>query len=529
MISFLQKLIGKHHRVLFSVLLFIIIVAFVFTIGATPGIGYKKKKENLFYGYNLSSTKATNSLIFDTQLTAEVEKSTFQTPAQIEHALLERIISLYIADKAKVPSPTDGQLKQFIQSLPAFIDNDTFSQVRYDNMLKAVEITGKSQAEIRKTFDNNFRIARVLKVMGGTGLVFDKQVYDALKGLKTLWTFQTAKYSIADFNDTINVTDEECQKFFDSQPNRYINPIQYKVSCIVIPASHYTTSIERPTKTQLNDFYTKNQEKFLNIEGKENTQKAIIAAYYNEKALEIAFGDAEKFLINVSTNDLQLNKKEVLDSISSMGGNVVNVAPYSVLHIPDVPGIDTNVFAEVPSINSENHYSDPVVLDDKVVIVHVDDVISDSQMSLAEAKPQVIEDVKSIKKQQMFAQNGEKIKNIITDQLAQKADFEQLAASYGFSVEKFTDVSLGKDHTTIPISYFAILDGIKGRPLQMIFDRDTIVYVHMQNKKVPDISEFSEQEINDMRTQISETIALLYMNSFLDELILKGLKNLKTK
>lgn len=529
MISFLQKLIGKHHKILFSVLLFIIIVAFVFTIGATPGIGYKNKKESMFYGFNLASPKDINNLIFATQLTAEVEKQLLQSPAQVEHALLVRIISLDIADKAKIPSPTDDQLKRYIENLPAFKDEDEFSKSRYNNMINALESAGKNQQEIRKIFNENFRISYVLQTIGGKGLAFNKQVYDALIGMKTLWTFQVAKYSIADFNDTINVTDEECQKFFDSQQNRYISPIQYKVSCIVIPASYYTASIERPSKDQLNDFYTKNQEKFAKIEGKENIQKSIVSSYYNEKALEIALGNAEKFIINASTNNLTIDKKEAIDSIANIGGSITNIAPYSVVSLPNIQGIDSEIFEKVQSIDSEDHYSDPIVLDNKVVILYLDDVISGGQMSFSEAKHLVIEDVKSVKKQQMFAQNGEKIKNTIIDELNKKSDFEQLAISYGFSVENFNDVSLEKNNSEIPVAYFGIIDSMKGKTVQTIFNGDTIFYFHIQSQKIPNISEFSEKEVAEMRTEISETIADLYRNSFFDELILKGITNLKTK
>jgi len=39
MISWIQKYFQHHFRVIFAVLLGVVIIAFVFTIGAAPGIG----------------------------------------------------------------------------------------------------------------------------------------------------------------------------------------------------------------------------------------------------------------------------------------------------------------------------------------------------------------------------------------------------------------------------------------------------------------------------------------------------------
>ena len=39
MISWSQTILQKHNKWLFSILLVVIIIAFVFTIGNTPGIG----------------------------------------------------------------------------------------------------------------------------------------------------------------------------------------------------------------------------------------------------------------------------------------------------------------------------------------------------------------------------------------------------------------------------------------------------------------------------------------------------------
>ena len=53
MISSLQNFLQKHHKLLFGTLLIIIVIAFVFTIGA-PGVGLRRMKHSYLYGMYLS-------------------------------------------------------------------------------------------------------------------------------------------------------------------------------------------------------------------------------------------------------------------------------------------------------------------------------------------------------------------------------------------------------------------------------------------------------------------------------------------
>ena len=56
MISWIQKYFQQHFKVMFAVLLGVIIISFVFTIGAAPGIGRADRRmiDREFFGYNLA-------------------------------------------------------------------------------------------------------------------------------------------------------------------------------------------------------------------------------------------------------------------------------------------------------------------------------------------------------------------------------------------------------------------------------------------------------------------------------------------
>jgi hypothetical protein len=61
MISLLQNFLQKHHKLLFGTLLVIIVIAFVFTIGA-PGVGLRRIKHSYLYGRDISDTHESDEM-----------------------------------------------------------------------------------------------------------------------------------------------------------------------------------------------------------------------------------------------------------------------------------------------------------------------------------------------------------------------------------------------------------------------------------------------------------------------------------
>jgi len=75
MISWIQKTFQQHFRTIFTVLLGLIIVSFVFTIGAGPGIGNAERQalERRVFGYNLGSQEDQKRLFGDAAFSAQLQ------------------------------------------------------------------------------------------------------------------------------------------------------------------------------------------------------------------------------------------------------------------------------------------------------------------------------------------------------------------------------------------------------------------------------------------------------------------------
>ena len=150
----------------FAVLLGLIIISFVFTIGAAPGIGQAERAslKREFFGYNLGSTVDQERLMGDAGLSANLQMGAFGNleAEQIQNYAFQRAASLHLADAWHLPPATDAELQKQIEGLRMFAGQDG-------------QFDPKAYATFRDNLKTNPRgvneadIARVIRAVQQTG------------------------------------------------------------------------------------------------------------------------------------------------------------------------------------------------------------------------------------------------------------------------------------------------------------------------------------------------------------------------
>ena len=142
MISWIQHHLIRHGRWIFLTLLALIIVAFVFTIGATPGCTTDRSgyEENLFYGIDLNSPRDSEIIIEKVQLSAILNGQEIRSDEQFQNQLTSRIALLHLAEEIGVPSPNQETLSNYITTKAAFLGADgKFSTDAYTSFVDSME------------------------------------------------------------------------------------------------------------------------------------------------------------------------------------------------------------------------------------------------------------------------------------------------------------------------------------------------------------------------------------------------------
>ncbi|HQU09345.1 MAG TPA: SurA N-terminal domain-containing protein, partial [Opitutales bacterium] len=167
MISWIQTNLEKHLKWVFIALLAVIIVSFVFTIGAAPGIGEPDKQANPkeFYGFNINDQQTLERLQQGVVLQQILgTEPMMMGAARLEDRMLARAALLHLAKELQIPTPDELRLKDYIRKQPLFLDDaGQFNDAQYQQFLTWVKSNPQfNEATVATLIDENFQIGWVL-------------------------------------------------------------------------------------------------------------------------------------------------------------------------------------------------------------------------------------------------------------------------------------------------------------------------------------------------------------------------------
>ncbi|MFI5336445.1 MAG: SurA N-terminal domain-containing protein, partial [Opitutales bacterium] len=265
MISWIQIYFQKHFRTVFAVLLAVTIVSFIFTIGATPGIGRAGNKiiEQSFFGYNLGNAEQAGRIGRDGQFSAQLKGSFQATPEQIQRYAFTRIAGLALADRLQLPVPTEKEVAAYIATLPVFKDAaGNFDQATYGKFADSLKNNPQfSTADANRVLRDDTRLDQVGKLLGGPGYVLPSDVKTQLSLADASWTVDVAEWDYAAYDPGITPTEEALKKYYDENANRYEVEPRAKLGLVDFKLADYLPA-GNPTETEARAFYQANQARF---------------------------------------------------------------------------------------------------------------------------------------------------------------------------------------------------------------------------------------------------------------------------
>ena len=544
MISWIQKYFQHHFRVIFAVLLAVTIVSFIFTIGASPGIGRAERKvsNRPFFGHNLAAEKDLVLVDRDAQLSNYLHQENSNP--------ILRLGALAVADQLHIPGPTDNEFKDFLKTLPVFIGQDgQFDAATYTRFQTEVRKSNQyPEGVVRRVIEDDFRVGRVVELLGGPGYVQPHEVRSLLERLDSTWTVGIATVDYKSFAPAITPSDADLSKYFADNAARYEIQPQIAVQYASFPTEAFVDKVT-VTEADAKAYYDANPARFTKPEPKsDNKTPAAPAkpadfsdfsvrlqcelALKVERASRLATKAASDFTYELYQKKIAPGTPAFNELLASNKLVLKELAPFSHEEPPAEFGRNAEAVNEAFKLGKDHPYSDAIAVADGSAVLFFKDSFAAHQPLLSEVKAKVSADYIENEKRKRFVDLGKTLRSQLEAHLKAGDSFDKavaaITASSAVKIEgktpaPFTVRQRPQDLDTLALSALESLK--KGEVSEMVADTERGakgIFVYAIDKKAPDLAETTEL-YKASNLQFAHTLAVRNSGDYVGEIVQKEL------
>lgn len=559
MISWIQRYFQHHFRVVFALLLAVVIISFVFTIGAAPGIGHADRQmiDRHFFGYNLSLQSDQQRLMSDASLSASLRIGAFGQldGEQIQNYAFQRVATLHLANQWHIPAATPVEIETHIKTLRAFagpdgqFDPKTYQQFR-DN-LKTAPRGGLNEGDIVRVIGDDVRAEKVQSLLAGPGYVLPAEVKLQVSRADTSWTLATASADYAAFKPDIKPTDAELTQFFEQSGGRYDIPPRVVVSYLDFPATDLITKVS-VTDAEVRAFYDANPSRFPKPADAAKAATTPNVSLPSDPAADFAavrpqvestlkLERAQKLATKAASDmslalyEAKVNTPAAVDAfLAAKKLTAKSLPPFTHDAPPPQLGASPDIAAEAFRLNKDRVVSDVITTPLSAVILFWKETQPSRKPLFSEVRNQVSSDYIENERRKRFVELGKTVKSQLEARLKAGDTFEKAvaaASTSGLKLEAktlpaFTLRSRPQDVDYTVLGTLERLD--KGQVSDMVISADKGLFVYAADKKMPDVSESNPQFV-ETRQQIASYNSRFGASAYIAELVDQELKKSEPK
>lgn len=547
MISWIQKTFQQHFRLVFGVLLAVTIISFIFTIGASPGIGRADRQAMArpYFGLNLSTAEDYRRLRGDADLSVFVQVGFMgMDDTRLQSYAYARYACLALANQLGIPAPTQTEIADYLRGLPRFAsENGQFDSRKYQEFRDSLKRNKSlSEADISRVIADNIRVERVQKLLAGPGYILPEEVRKQVALADTTWTIGIASIDFASFTPTITPTQADLEKFFADNSFRYQIPPQVNVSVVEFPAANYVSRVS-VTEAEVRAAYDANPARFPKPAAPGEKAPAtppapnpaadfplvkaqVEATLKFERAQRLAAKDASDFAVALYEQKVPYGSPDLKKLVQERGLELKDLPAFSEEQVPAPLSSNPQIAEEIFRLNKDRYFTDALPTQTGSVVVVWKDTIPARQPDLSEVRAKVAADFIQDERLKRFVDLGRTVRAQLAARLKSGESFdkavEAVASANGVKAEAkmhpaFTLRQRPQDIDFTALSTLERLD--KGELSEMVrsqANKGLIVYA--ADKKQPDLSETSEA-YKTTRAQLAQYTSSQAANEYVRELV----------
>jgi peptidyl-prolyl cis-trans isomerase D len=542
MISWIQHHLIRHGRWIFLTLLTVIIVAFVFTIGNTPGCTTDRTRyeENLFYGIDLNSPLQRDAYIEKASLSAFLNGQQQMRGGEVE----TRIAMLHLADEVGVPAPDEATLAEYVRSKNAFLGPDgEFSADAYTRFLDQLETNPRSKQNLVSVLEEDYRIDQVAKALSGPGYLLPSEASAQAQQSRTTFTLVTAGLAYANFEPELEPDEATLKAYYDANKQGYEIPERVQASYVLFESKRFGDNAVEVSEAELRDHFAANRAAFVTeykaanptpkpAEGEEapapevvsfeKVRDAVAKSLADEQASDAAHRAAQAFIEKLYLKQITLDSATFNQLLNDSELSLIEIEPYTQSGARQ-RALSPAMLESAFTLVGNRYYSDAYELDDGYGILILQDRIAPVIPPFEDVAAEVASDYKTDEKRRLFNEKGESLKAELEAALAEDKAFAETAESLGLKVnsfESFEGNDAPADLNRSALRQAQTLDAGEISPMLTLEGVGTFVYV--QSKDVPELDE-EDPDLAQTKSMLERWASFTTRSDLTNELIMRGL------
>ncbi|MEC7274467.1 MAG: hypothetical protein VXU48_04405 [Verrucomicrobiota bacterium] len=554
MITWIQHLLLRHGRWVFLSLLAILIVAFVFTIGSTPGCTTDRSgyEENLFYGIDLNAPRDIELLVEKVQMSAYLNGQTIRSDEQFQSQIYNRIALLNLANEIGIPSPSQDVLAEFIQTKSAFQDETgAFSPEAYTTFVDTIESNPRStKGLLILVLEEEYRIAQISSALSGPGYVLPFEARAQIQSRRTKLSLNTANFSYSKFKPEIPENTEVLREYYELNKLRYEIPERIQASYILFKSEDYADQVPKATEKELSEYFEANRVKFEEQYEFENpapstseestdeespplnetitlskVRDSVTSSYLLEQKARAANQAAQSFAYSLYQDEIKRDSDAFESLLTETGASLTNIDPYSLASLSDASqhSLSTELLKSAFELGGNRYYSDAYEVNEGYAVLIYEGRITPEIPTFETILVEVTADYKADEKRRLFNEKGQAIQADLETKLSEGIGFLEAAEALSLVGKLHESFNIQNPPSEINPSALQRAQTMQpGEVSQMITSGGTGIFVHLIEQLVPDITP-DDEELTQAEDYLSRFGAYTSGSSYANELVLKGL------
>ena len=544
MISWIQNHLIRHGRWIFLSLLAVIIVAFVFTIGNTPGCTSNQGayQEQNFYGHDLNSSREMGIIGEKVSLSALLNTGRpIQSEQQFQSQLTTRLALLHVAEQIGLPAPQPASLESFIKNNPAFRGEDgQFSRDAYTSFIDKIDSNPNlNQALLITVLEENYRIDQLQQALAGPGYLLPSEARAQIQRSQTSFKLHTAQLDYREFDPSIEASAEQLQAYYSANSSRYEIPERIQASYLLFPTDQFVDQVVAADDSALRAHFIANRSRLLDDYVMSQTEDGdpemdrsainfdmardtVVADWNQQAAQRLANQAAQDFAYSLYRDAVKQDSAAFNQLLNDSKATLKAIAPYTAEGAAQ-RALSTEMLESAFALNSNRYFSDAYELEDGYGVLIYQDRIAPEIPALEAVINVVTADHAAEEKRRLFSEKGSSLEAELNAKLAEASSFADAAAALDLKVTDYESFKASEAPRELNRAALQQAQSMQAGELSaMLVQGDTGTFVYVESKDVPEIGE-DDEKLTQTQGMLSRYAAYLSSSALVNELIARGI------